>query len=567
MPELPDHAAEQEPAPGRAHGPRLPIAAIGASAGGVGALQAFFGALPDTVGVAFVVVVHLDPDSSSELPSILAARTSMPVVQIEGHAPLQVDHVYVIPPNRRLRITDDEVAADTFDEPRGQRAPIDLFLRSLAEQHGDGFAIVLTGAGSDGAAGVKAVKEAGGIILVQDPNEAEYASMPRSAIATGAADFILPIKELAERLVLLVRNKEHAAGTLQETDEEYLRRILAHLQARTGHDFSRYKRSTIVRRISRRMQVSGRERLSDYYAFMRDNVEEVQALFADLLISVTAFFRDSQAFETLAEKVIPRLFEDRDANAHVRVWVAGCATGEEAYSVAMLLLEEAERHESRPEIQVFGSDLDAGALSIAREGRYPVAVEADLSEERLTRFFNKEGDHYRVRRELRDLVLFASHSLLKDPPFSRLDLILCRNLLIYLDRELQQHACTVFHYALNSGGYLFLGTSETADNPPNLFRAIDRGARIYQSIGSKDDVATLPRLFGGGRLTEGIQPAIRAQRPPSALDEARLQACTAERARRRGPARDSSFRGCRPVPAALGRATFRRADRSGPSGA
>jgi two-component system CheB/CheR fusion protein len=529
MPDTPDRSAEREAASLQGHSPRVPIAAIGASAGGVGALQAFFAGLPDKVGVAFVVVVHLDPHSSSELPAILAARTSMPVEQVEALAPLEADHVYVIPPNRRLRITDDEVAADTFDEPRGQRAPIDLFLRSLAEQHGDGFAIVLTGAGSDGAAGVKAVKEAGGIILVQDPNEAEYASMPRSAIATGAADFILPIKELAERLVLLVRNKEHAAGTLQETDEEYLRRILAHLQARTGHDFSRYKRSTIVRRISRRMQVSGRERLPDYHAFMRDNVEEVQALFADLLISVTAFFRDGQSFETLAEKVIPRMFEDRNANHSIRVWVAGCATGEEAYSVAMLLLEELDRHKSQPEIQVFGSDLDTGALAIAREGRYPVAVEADLSEERVNRFFTKEGDHYRVKRELRDLVLFASHSLLKDPPFSRLDLILCRNLLIYLDRELQQHACTVFHYALNPGGYLFLGSSETADNPPNLFRAIDRGARIYQSIGSKADIATMPRLFVGGRMGDGVQPPMRGPRPPTAFDEARLHREVLER--------------------------------------
>ncbi len=484
------------------------------------ALQAFFAALPDAVGVAFVVVVHLDPDSNSELPSILAARTRMPVVQVEGRAALEADHVYVIAPNRRLGISDQQVAADMFDEPRGHRAPIDLFLRSLAEQHGDGFAILLTGAGSDGAAGVKAVKEAGGIILVQDPNEAEYASMPRSAIATGAADFILPVKELAERLVMLVRNKENAGGTLGESDDENLRRILAHLHARTGHDFSRYKRSTIARRVGRRMQVTGREKLTDYYGHMRDNVEEVQALFADLLISVTAFYRDAEAFQSLADKVIPRLFENRDPNANVRVWVAGCATGEEAYSVAMLLLEEADRHESRPQIQVFGSDLDAGALAIAREGRYPVAVEADVSEERLNRFFGKEGDHYRVRRELRDIVLFATHSVLKDPPFSRLDLILCRNLLIYLDRELQQYACTVFHYALTPGGFLFLGSSESADNPPNLFRPIDRTARIYQAIGSRTYIAMMPPFFEGGG--DGLQAPTRGQRAPSAFDEARL---------------------------------------------
>ena len=501
---------------------RLPIAAVGASAGGVRALQEFFAALPDRVGVAFVVVVHLDPNSDSELPGILAMRTRMPVVQVAARATLEADHVYVIPPNRRLRITDTELATEKFDEPRGHRAPIDLFLSSLAEQHGDGFAIVLTGAGSDGAAGVKAVKEAGGIVLVQDPNEAEYASMPRSAIATGAIDFILPVKELAERLVTLVRNKEHIKGILQQSDDEHLHRILAHLQASTGHDFSRYKRSTVARRIARRMQVSGHERLADYAAFLRDNVEEAQALFADMLISVTSFFRDPPAFQALAEKVVPRLFEGKDANATIRVWVVGCATGEEAYSVAMLLLEEAGHRAERPAIQVFGSDLDTGAIAIAREGRYPAAVETDVNEARLNQFFMREGDHYRVRRELRDIVLFATHSLLKDPPFSRIDLILCRNLLIYLDRDLQRHACMLLHYALYPGGYVFLGASETADNPPDLFRAVDRSARIYQSIGGKVDIVIAPRPIAAERSTDGFHAPARGSRPISAVDEARL---------------------------------------------
>ncbi len=263
----------------------------------------------------------------------------MPVTQVHEPVSLEADHVYVIPPDRHLRISDNEISAHQFDNPRGQRAPIDLFFRSLAERHGDGFAIILTGAGSDGAVGLKAVKEAGGIILVQDPNEAEYASMPLSAIATGLADFVLPLREIAMRVVELMRNRELALGQLRGADEEYVRRILAHVRARTGHDFSQYKKSTVLRRIARRTQVTRREQLADYLAFLRDNVEEVQALFGDLLISVTTFFRDPKAFAALAKHAIPPLFEGKEPSDSVRVWVPGCATGEEAYAIAMLLLE------------------------------------------------------------------------------------------------------------------------------------------------------------------------------------------------------------------------------------
>src|SRR5262245_13725988 len=330
------------------------IVGIGASAGGIRALQAFFDALPADTGAAFVVVVHLDPRSHSELSAILAARTRMPVAQVGETVKLQADHVYVIPPDRRLHITDHEISAVEFDEPRGQRAPIDLFFRSLAEQHSDGFAVILTGAGSDGATGVRAVKEAGGIILVQDPNEAEYPSMPRSAIATGIADFVLPVRDLAERLVELVRTKDSVStnDTLR-FDEELLRRILAHVRVRTGHDFSKYKRSTVVRRIARRMQVTRSEDAKDYYDFLRDNAEEAQALLGDLLISVTTFFRDGEVFESLKSHVLPELFAGRSASEPLRVWVPGCATGEEAYTVAIMLLEEASRHDVRPPLQVF----------------------------------------------------------------------------------------------------------------------------------------------------------------------------------------------------------------------
>ncbi len=499
------------------------VVGVGASAGGVRALEEFFAALPEKTGAAFVVVVHLHPNFQSELARILATYTNMPVVQVEGAETLEANHVYVIPPDRRLQLSDSCVSAANFDEPRGQRAPVDLFFRSLGE-HGDGFAIILTGAGSDGALGVRAVKEAGGIIMVQDPEEAEYSSMPRAAIATGIADFILPVRELAARLGELIRNKASIPlPDPQTVDEEMLRRVLAHLRVRTGHDFLKYKRSTILRRIARRMQVTRSENLREYNDALSDNPEEVRALFADLLISVTTFFRDRDSFEALKTSVIPQLFEGRDATDTIRAWVPGCATGEEAYSIAMLLSEEASRHEPRPMMQVFASDLDGNALAIAREGLYPAAIEADVSEERLRRFFTRDKDGYRVRQELRDLLLFALHDVLKDPPFSRVDFISCRNLLIYLDRELQEQVCTTFHYALNAGGFLLVGSSETADHPPGLFRPLDRTARIYQSTArSGDKPRMLPRLIGGTMLREHLAPFGRVPTPTDVLNEAAM---------------------------------------------
>jgi two-component system, chemotaxis family, CheB/CheR fusion protein len=474
-----------------------PIVGIGASAGGVKALQAFFEVLPSNTGAAFVVIVHLVPDARSELVSILSQRTKMPVTQIDDQEQLHPNHVYVIAPDRRLRIANHTISALPFDEPRGQRAPIDLFFRSLAEQHGDGFAVILTGAGSDGAIGVKAIKEAGGVVLVQDPQEAEYASMPRSAIATEVADFVLPVRELAERLVELLAHREHLPSQPLHGDDENVRRILAHVRVRTGHDFSQYKRATVLRRIARRAQVNRMDSLNDYYAFLRETAEEAQALFGDFLISVTTFFRDQKVFQILAKDVLPEMFDGLEAGNKIRIWVPGCATGEEAYTLGILMLEELSKRDIRPEIQIFGSDLDVGALAIAREGRFPAAIEADLSEDRLRRFFTKEGDHYRVRRELRDIVLFASHSMLKDPPFSHLDMISCRNLLIYLDRDLQSQVCNTFHYGLNPGGFLLLGTSETADQPTGLFRLIDRDSRLYRSVPLPHDKRpNLPLLLG-----------------------------------------------------------------------
>ena len=475
---------------------RVTVVGIGASAGGIKALQTLLAALPPKPGAAFVVILHLDPTFPSELPSILGAHTAMPVTAVAGKLRLEENHVYVIAPNSQLEISDSEIAAIPFRQARGQRAPIDSFFRSLAAKHGDGFAVILTGAGSDGAVGVKSVKETGGIILVQDPDEAEYASMPHAAIATEAADFVLPVKQLGERLAELIRAKGRVAVVQRAVEEDNLRLTLAHLRARTGHDFSHYKRSTVVRRLLRRMQITRKDAFEDYFSYLREHAEEAQALLADLLISVTTFFRDPKVFEALAANVIPHFFGDGEPNP-VRVWVAGCASGEEAYSIAMLLMEEASKHEFRPEIQVFASDMDVRALAIAREGRYPAAIEADVNEDRLRRFFIRDGEYYRVKRELRDIVLFAGHSLLKDPPFSRLNLVSCRNLLIYLDRDLQQMVLATLHYALLPNGYLLLGSSESGEHPAGLFRAVDRDARIYQSANAAAErVPLLPRILG-----------------------------------------------------------------------
>ncbi len=520
-----DSGNGEAPGSGNGHGDEKPlIVAIGASAGGLSALRSFFGSLPENTGAAYVVVVHLDPEHRSELPTIIGARTRMAVVQVGEREQLQRNRVYVIPPDRRLQLVDHEILSAQFDEPRGQRAPIDSFFRSVAERLGDGFAVILSGAGSDGAIGVRAVKESGGIILVQDPNEAEYSSMPRSAIGTGVADFVLPVRDLAKRLADLIRIKESGTvPTIRSFDEELLRRILAHLRVRTGHDFSKYKRSTVLRRITRRMQVTRADNLREYYDVMRESGEEAEALLSDLLISVTTFFRDAEAFDKLATEVVPELFKDREPEETIRVWVTGCATGEEAYSFAILLLEEAARHQARPQIQVFGSDLDSRALAAAREGRFPIAIETDVSEARLRRFFVREGDHYRVRQEVRDIVLFAVHDLLKDPPFSHVDLISCRNVLIYLDRELQEQVISTFHYALNPGGYVFLGASETAENPAGLFRCIDRAARIYQTTAvAGDKPRLLPRLLGPVRVREQVMQLGRTISPTVALGEAAM---------------------------------------------
>jgi two-component system CheB/CheR fusion protein len=462
----------------------ITVVGIGASAGGLKALQALFESLPDNMGLAYVVITHLHPEYESHMAQILQKATGMPVQQVNSLISIEKDHVYVIPPNLALVMEDGHIGLSEFTEPRGQRAPIDYFFRSLARAHPNSIGIILSGGGTDGAVGIKAIKEAGGLLMVQHPDEAEYNSMPAAAIATGLADVVLPVKELAAKLVEYARFPPPLPLEGDELDEgqlEAVRRIVAHVRTRTGHDFSQYKRSTLLRRIQRRMQMHGIFALKSYLDHLRQTPVEASALFNDILIGVTSFFRDLESWEKLSSEVIPQILKEKSSNDKVRTWTIGCATGEEAYGLAILLLEGCDRSEIHPQIQVFASDLDENSIKFARDGLYPSAIEADVSTERLERFFTREGDHYRVRREVRDMVLFTHHSVLRDAPFSRLDMITCRNLLIYLEREIQSTVFDIFHYSLNPDGFLFLGNSESAESTPELFQTVDKIHHIYRA--------------------------------------------------------------------------------------
>jgi two-component system, chemotaxis family, CheB/CheR fusion protein len=485
-------------------GPRVTVAGIGASAGGIEALCEFFDAVPDNLGLAYVVVVHLAPHHESELAPILARRTRMSVIEVDDNKKLQLkpNSVFVIAPDRKLEISDGMVGAGPLAEPLGRRSAIDLFFRSLAASDGDGFAVILSGGGSDGSLGAKAVKEAGGVVLVQDPREALHEGMPQAVIAAGVADLVLPVRELAARLAELTQSRAKLAPLIQPTavgpdidedDEAALKRIFELVRSRTGHDFSRYKRATILRRLARRMQLNHRSGLDHYLAYLRESPEEIQSLFDDLLISVTTFFRDPAAWEALRAQVVVPLVDHRESNQPIRIWVPGCATGEEAYTLAILFREEIGRRDLHCDLVIFGSDVDQGALDTAREGVYPASITTDVSEARLARYFRVEGDHYRVSAEIRDSVVFAVQSVLRDPPFSKLHLISCRNLLIYLDRELQQQLQNVFRYGLRDDGYLYLGVSETAD--PDLFEPLDKQHRIFRArVRATGPPVRLPQL-------------------------------------------------------------------------
>jgi len=472
------------------------VVGIGASAGGLAALKQFFAHTPGDTGLVYVVVVHLAPDQPSALAELLQPSVTMPVQQVTEDVPLEADHVYVIPPGSNLSTIDSHLRLSRLEARRSERAPIDHFFDALSQTHREHcVAVILTGTGSDGSIGISMVKERGGLTIAQDPGEAEYDGMPRCAIATGLVDLVLPIDAMPARIQRFIRTDPGVSAAEDLTDEaerdsQLLQSLFAQVRAHTGQDFSRYKPSTVLRRIRRRMQVNHVEGLQDYLERLRRDPGEARALGTELLITVTQFFRDEETYAYLEKQVVPRLFLDKSADDSVRVWSVGCASGEEAYSLAILLLEQAGRLEEPPQVQVFASDLHEGSLTRAREGLYPDSIEGYVSGERLRRYFHKEEAHYRVNPQVRQSVIFASHNLLKEPPFSHLDLIVCRNLLIYLQRETQNNVIELFHYALNPGGLLWLGSAETIDRA-GLFEAESKHHALYLR---RDVPAPEPRL-------------------------------------------------------------------------
>lgn len=469
---------------------RFPIVGIGASAGGLAAIEEFFVALSAdrSLDMAFVIVQHLDPDHESLLLDLVNRYTRMEVAWAENGMQLRSGRVYVLPPGKDMTIVTGRLVLTQPEAPRGQRLPIDHFFRSMAaDQHENAVGIVLSGTGSDGALGLRAIKGEGGLTFAQTPESAAYDGMPRSAIATGLADYVLAPADMPERLLDYVSralgDRPPLAAAAASDDAALRLKVLELLRDRTGHDFTHYKTNTLRRRIERRMAVTRLNSVGDYLALLRNDSIESETLFRELLIGVTSFFRDARAFEALASQVIPPLVAAHGPGNPVRAWVPGCSTGEEAYSIAMLLLERASDPKRSVPVQVFATDIDIEAIEKARAGVYPASISADVSPERLERFFVRDGDTYRVVKSVRDCLVFAKQDVTRDPPFSRVDLISCRNLLIYMDAVLQQRLMPLFHYALNTDGYLLLGSSETVGAATDLFTPINKEWKLFQRRG------------------------------------------------------------------------------------
>ncbi len=470
----------------------LTIVGIGASAGGLEAFTQLLRTLPADTGMAFVLIQHLDPKHESMLTQILSQRTKMPVNEADDQMATKPDHVYIMPPNRNMTISGGVLGLRPRNEARGQHLPIDRFFRSLAEdQKSQAIGVVLSGTASDGALGLRAIKAEGGITFAQDEKSAKFGGMPHSAVSAGGADFVLPPEGIAKELARisghpLPSSKIMAPANAGRTEDpilpngDGLAAIFTLLRSATGIDFTQYKQATPKRRILRRMTLRRMKDIKDYLKHLEDNPAEVKALYHDLLIHVTGFFRDPKTFAALAEKVFPEIIKNRGPKeSPVRVWVPGCSTGEEAYSLAMALVEFLGRKAVDIPIQIFATDIVEEAINHARAGRYPETIAADVSSERLERFFVKMDGHYQVGKFIREMCVFAKHDLTRDPPFSNLDLISCRNVLIYLGQEAQKRAMAVFHYALRPAGFLFLGKSEAIGRFPDLFASMDRKYKIY----------------------------------------------------------------------------------------
>jgi two-component system, chemotaxis family, CheB/CheR fusion protein len=485
----------------------FPIVGIGSSAGGLEALQTLFRALPADSGLAYVIAAHLDPTQKSHLTELLSRYTEMPVVQIEKSLEVKPDHVYVIAPDQELTIREGVIHTDKPTAPRGHRHPVDSFFRSLAEdQRERAIAIILSGTGTNGSQGVRFIKAEGGIALAQDPNTAAFPGMPRNAIATGLIDLVLPPDQMPDALVNLARQpyvREPPDRFIDGTPDDQLQTMLRLVRASTRRDFGGYRKRTLLRRIHRRMGLHRLDGMPAYIERLRDDPGEAKALAADLTINVTGFFRDPDAWQALVDRVIAPLVRDRPSDSTIRVWVPGCSTGEEAYSIAILLLEEAERARKTLDLKVFATDVAEEMLSSARAGVYPASIAPDVLPERLERWFKMQEDTYAIRKALRDTITFAPQNLLQDPPFARMDLISCRNLLIYLEPAFQKQVLALFHFALREGGHLLLGPAETIADHGGLFESVSRKWRIYRRLGpARRNLVNLPLIRVSERPAE-----------------------------------------------------------------
>lgn len=498
------------------------VVGVGASAGGIEALKTFFGSMPSDTGMAFLVVLHLAPDHDSVLAEILRGSTRMRVAQAADGIGVTPNCIYVIPPSAALTFADDRLAVHSQAEPKRHPFVVDLLFSSLAVALGDNaVGIVLSGTGNDGALGLKAIRDAGGIAIAQGPDGGSasyFDGMPNAAIAVGAVDMFVPVAAMAERLLHLVASPPPLVDDLAPEGpvadmDSYRAAICAILRDQLAHDFSGYKQATFFRRVQRRMQLFNLG-IDDYIRYLAANAQEVKLLFNELLIGVTKFFRDRDTFDTVAQLVMPLLFDGRGADSTVRVWVAGCATGEEAYTLAILLIEHVETLPVAPHLQVFATDIDDAAVTLARAGRYPAALVQNISPERLERFFTLVDGNYIIAKQVRDLCTFSTHSVVRDPPFSRINLISCRNLLIYLDSELQAQVIPTFHYALEPGGVLLLGSSETVTRHDELFAPLEKTHRIFQR---REGAARLPPRSAPPRsLVRQPAPAPGASSAPGA---------------------------------------------------
>jgi two-component system CheB/CheR fusion protein len=502
----------------------FPIIGVGASAGGLEALTQFLDKVPEGSGMAFVVVQHLDPTHKGIMPELLQRATRMRVAQVRDRMKIQADSVYVIPPNRDMSILRGALHLFEPISPRGLRLPIDFFFRSLAEDRREqSVGVILSGMGTDGTLGLKAIKEAGGFILVQDPATAKFDGMPRSAVETGLVDVVAPAGELVKKLIYCLKHitkVQEAEPNLESRSQSGLEKAIILLRAHTGHDFSLYKKTTLYRRIERRMSIHQIGSIAHYVRYLQENPQERELLFKELLIGVTSFFRDPDAWKLLSEKIIPELLARRPGGGQIRVWAPGCSTGEEAYSLAMVFKEAMEqvRPDSSFDLQIFATDLDRDAIGRARQGLYPPNIAADVSAERLRRFFVKTSDGgYQLKKEIRETVTLAPQNVIMDPPFTKLDFLVCRNLLIYLAPELQKKLLPLFYYCLSPGGILFLGSAETVGGTNELFTSVDSKWRIYRRAESTTPVAALDFPSSFSRASRNVPLATASTRPHTDL--------------------------------------------------